>query len=530
MDVKAWLTYAMAMVATGTAGFYAAYASDSVTAQNTAAPPPGGPVFMTGADPIDPAEYNALPKLGTFRAWLPKSVDLTQFFPKPGYQGPQPDCVAWATTYAARSFLAGERLGRQPGLPEEEMSPAYVYNRLRAPGSQCDHPNRIVDALDLLQHEGTVTLADFPDNIARCNIPAPESLRDKASQFRLGGWRAIRRESAGLFNSTIALDDIKGALSQGQPVVFAMPVVDDWKALKSDAIYTHLTPEHGNLHAMTVVGYDEDRQAFRVINSWGEWWGDHGYAWIGYTTFQQLVTEAYALHDDVKPDASISQPTLTPRQTLDAAVAKLPCGSALVTQSEGHLSVSGFAGGQDTLDDLHKALLAVDPQAGWAMAYHPWPQCEAELTLGSGRISGNVALTALTATGARRGSDPVEMAAGELFGISVDVPAAKPYLSIVYLQADGSAVELYRGTAAPAAPGQHSVTIGLAGTREARFQVGPPYGNEMIIALASDRPLFGDELKDYASERQFLTALRAKLTTVPLEAVSASILRIRTRN
>ena len=44
------------------------------------------------------------------------------------------------------------------------------------------------------------------------------------------------------------------------------------------------------------------------------------------------------------------------------------------------------------------------------------------------------------------------MNAGELFGIGVDVPAGKSALSIVYLQADGSAVELYRGTAAPGSP------------------------------------------------------------------------------
>ncbi len=148
--------------------------------------------------------------------------------------------------------------------------------------------------------------------------------------------------------------------------------------------------------------------------------------------------------------------------------------------------------------------------------------------MGTSRITGDVSMVAMTQSGAPRSGEPVLMNAGELFGIGVDVPAGKPELSIVYVQADGSAVELYRGTAAPGAPGRHSVTIGLNGAKAARFQVGPPYGNEMVIALASDRPLFGNELADYASERQFLTALRAKLTTVPAGAVSASILRIRT--
>ncbi|WP_420382304.1 C1 family peptidase [Novosphingobium sp.] len=525
MGKMVWLGGVAALAAGMGVGAFPLLAGDTV------APPPAlHTMFVTGADPIDPADYETLPKLGTFRAFLPKSVDLTPFFPKPGYQGQQPDCVAWATTYAARGFLSGREMGHQPSLPAEEMSPAYVYNRLRRPGSLCDRPTKIVDALGVLQHEGTVTFADFPDDVNQCTTPAPQSLISKAALYRLGGWRAIEHETSGPFKSAMAVDDIKGALAQGQPVVFAMPVADDWYAVKDATVYTHRTPEHANFHAMTVIGYDEDRQALRVINSWGTDWGDHGYAWIGYDTFRTLVYEAYALHDMPHADTAHSQPGLSPRQTLDADLAKLPCGSAQVKQVGGHLSVTGFAGGKDTLDELHAALLAVDPHAGWSMAYHPWPQCEAELTVGPSRITGDVAMVAMTDSGAARSGDPVIMRAGELFGIGVDVPAGKPELSIVYVQADGSAVELFRGTVAPGTPGHHSVVIGLDGAKAARFQVGPPFGNEMVIALASDRRLFGNELSDYASERQFLTALRARLTTVPAGAVSASILRLRTHD
>jgi hypothetical protein len=120
---------------------------------------------MTGAEPIDEAEYDALPKTTRFRAFLPKQVDLSPLFPKPGNQGLQPSCVAWATSYAAQSFLVADSAAALTA-PANPMSPAYVYNRLRKPGSACDRPVRIVDALRLLQNEGTVTVADFPD-IAR---------------------------------------------------------------------------------------------------------------------------------------------------------------------------------------------------------------------------------------------------------------------------------------------------------------------------------------------------------------------------
>src|SRR5262249_14337556 len=38
-------------------------------------------------------------------------------------------------------------------------------------------------------------------------------------------------------------------------------------------------------HAVVMAGYDDDKQAFYVRNSWGYDWGDRGYVWIGYQSF-----------------------------------------------------------------------------------------------------------------------------------------------------------------------------------------------------------------------------------------------------
>lgn len=498
---------------------------------DTTAPPAGAEAFFTGAVAVEPEEYARLPKLPTFRQFIPRRVDLSDRFPVPGYQGRQPNCVAWATTYAAQSFLQGRDLGRRPVAVTEQMSPAYVYNRLRQPGTQCDRAIRVIDALDFLKTEGTVTFADFPDDITRCPFPAPDSLRAKAGNFRLADWRAVKRLlDPRTGQNALSLDDIKGALDLGQPIVFVMPALDDFKYLKGDTIYSHLEPARTNLHAMTVTGYDEGRQAFRLINSWGNWWGDHGYAWIDYQTFRLLATEAYALLDDPtrRPPPPPAPPARSPRETLAALAIGLKCGSAAIDTTGARLAVRGFAGDLAQLAALKQAALAVDPATDFRVAHRPWPQCEAELTLAAPLARNDVGLIAQTTDGKPRTGDPVAMRAGELFGISADVPAGKPFLSIVYLQADGSAVELWRGKAEPASKGGHSVTIGLSGEAAARFRVAAPLGDESVIALASDRPLFGEDMKDYATEREFLTALRARLTKVPAQSVSAAVLRLRT--
>ncbi|PSN67702.1 cysteine proteinase [Corynespora cassiicola Philippines] len=35
-------------------------------------------------------------------------------------------------------------------------------------------------------------------------------------------------------------------------------------------------------HVVLVVGYDDNRGAWLIRNSWGTWWGDNGYGWVGY--------------------------------------------------------------------------------------------------------------------------------------------------------------------------------------------------------------------------------------------------------
>lgn len=537
MNRTAWLGSLLVF----TTGLYGGPAQADETPPAATAPvrksPPPGFVFMTGAQPIEAAEYTALPKTDTFRAWLPKVVDLTPNYPKPGYQGAQPSCVAWATTYAARSFLHGRALGWQPIDPAEQMSPAYVYNRLRAPGTECTTTMSIVKALNLLKKEGAVTLADFPDDIKTCNIPAPAALLGKAATYRLGNWRAIERERRSDEDSPMVIDDIKGALSRGEPVVFAMPVAQDFYDLAGDTVYTH-TGIAGDLHhAMAVVGYSEDQQAFRIINSWGDWWADNGYAWIGYATFKGLVNEAYALQPPSTPAPGLvpgasnpapSEPLLSPRARFDALASKLPCGSVNVAGDDKALVVSGFGGSAEAIDSLRTAALAIGGKVEWKVAHHPWPQCEAEMTLARPLAAGGVTLAAARESGDPRSGDPVRMKAGEIFGITATVDASKPYLSIVYLQADGSAVELYHGTPGDMRGMRRSVTIGLQGAKETRFQVGPPYGDELVIALASDQPFADNAADDYRTERQFLSGLRVRLAQMQSGAVVSAVMRLRT--
>jgi hypothetical protein len=481
------------------------------------------PIHGTGAVPIDPVVYAALPKVKRHRAWLPQSVDLSAQFPAPGDQGIESDCVEWASVYAARSFLHAQEIGHRPTQPDELASPAYIFNRLRPAGSSCAVPTQVMDALNMLKNEGVVSIADYPDDWRKCRTPAPDSLRSRAGNLRISDWRAVDRESQGDWRTPLVLDDVKGSLARGVPVIFAMPVADDFVHWKGDAVYRRDQADSQNWHAMALVGYDEARQAVRVINSWGQDWGDHGYVWIDYATFKRLAGEAYALEPartGIAPAPVQVVQAQSPIDRLRHEASTLPCGSVDIHDENGRAVATGYGGEKDPLDQLR-----ADAQAAgltWRVAYHPWPQCEAETTLATPLSGSPVKLWLETPDGQTRRGDPVLLRGGDKFGIGAQTTAERPYLTIIYLQADGSAVELYRGQ-----PDGGRVDLGISGARAVRFEVGEPYGDEILIALASTQPPFGGEKPAYQTERQFLTALRAQVLGDAGGDIAAAVLRLK---
>jgi hypothetical protein len=60
---------------------------------------------------------------------------------------------------------------------------------------------------------------------------------------------------------------------------------------------------------MAIVGYDDAKQAFKVINSWGTSWGSNGYGWISYNLFGLVIDEAYIAVDIPNTSTAPTQPT-----------------------------------------------------------------------------------------------------------------------------------------------------------------------------------------------------------------------------
>jgi hypothetical protein len=68
--------------------------------------------------------------------------------------------------------------------------------------------------------------------------------------------------------------------------------------------------------AMAIVGYDDNKAggAFRVLNSWGANWADHGYVWIKYKDYAKWCIVAIQVFGATDTPAPVEvKPTPKPQ-------------------------------------------------------------------------------------------------------------------------------------------------------------------------------------------------------------------------
>lgn len=211
----------------------------------------------------------------------PSSVDLTPYLPPIGDQGQTGTCVAWASGYYARTAadaVANNYNPSQLSSPGNLFSPKHIFTAIadNLKGADCNG-TQISVALDLMQNDGAATLAAAPfDNLGNCSSSLLQaSWAADALNHKISNYRAVDK----------SVDAVKVELAKKNPVIFGARLPDQFlswqggsQVLSGQATYN----QNGGGHAMTIVGYDDAKQAFRIANSCNTSWGDNGYIWIDY--------------------------------------------------------------------------------------------------------------------------------------------------------------------------------------------------------------------------------------------------------
>ena len=220
---------------------------------------------------------------------LPSFVDLSAKMPAVGNQGSEGACVAWASAYAMRGYEARRdvwsSIDPKNTAPALNISPSFVYNQIN--GGH-DAGSSIPAALSLMQSKGAATLADMPYVAGQFKTqPSAAALAD-AAHYKLSSYGYIAPNN---------LTSIKAELAAGSPVILAINVYNNFFLLGSNQIYSAVSGAYQGGHAVTVVGYNDSKQAVEIINSWGPSWGTAGYGWISYPALNQIAVEAYSAID-----------------------------------------------------------------------------------------------------------------------------------------------------------------------------------------------------------------------------------------
>lgn len=82
--------------------------------------------------------------------------------------------------------------------------------------------------------------------------------------------------------STSDLNTIKSYLQKYGPGYCGFAVYADFMSY-SGGVYTYKTGDLRGYHAVTIVGFDDATNSFKVKNSWGTGWGESGYFRIAYS-------------------------------------------------------------------------------------------------------------------------------------------------------------------------------------------------------------------------------------------------------
>jgi hypothetical protein len=459
------------------------------------------------------------------RGTLPPRIDLASRMPPPNDQGSQSSCVGWAVAYGARSYYQGLDTSelRDPKL---SFSPAYIYNQIRGDKNSCEEGSYINQALDLMKNQGVATLADFSYSKSNCSkLPDPE-VKNSAKKNNIKDWSYIWPGDLG---------SVKSELYKGNPVIVAMNVDKSFVDIRGNTVYANKQIGSRSGHAMVIIGYDDTRKAFHLLNSWGTDWGNGGYGWVDYETMR-LHGKGYFVMEvatpppppapspnpgpspipppapnnnvaPVEPDNPPPRPENNPVNVKDLTgklkvlTTGLECGRIEATvDSWGIVRLQGFVGKQDKLSSLMRTIRGMKGvrHVESSVRITPWPICEAYLALyplpkEANQLSANIL---------DHPNNVLEI--GDMFSVEVKLPKRPGYAYATYLQSSGEALSFYWGKTYT--PGQ---ILNLGGSG---YKISAPLGKEMLIVITSPKPLFEQDSPDPTKpDSKYLAQLKQAL-------------------
>jgi len=204
-----------------------------------------------------------------------KSTPRTKLLtcPPVGNQGRDGACVGWGVGYAARSIISGA---------QTTFSPNYIYNQIKI--GDCASGSYPVDAINLVANQGVATWSVMPYVDGECYTQPNQYQRQNAANYKI---RTASRVN-------IDYNSIRAQIAAGNPVIVGGRVDQAFQSLGYNRILNSVSGQGGG-HCYCIVGYYDDYNCFKVMNSWGSNWATNGFGYVSYDIVGSLFSEAYVM-------------------------------------------------------------------------------------------------------------------------------------------------------------------------------------------------------------------------------------------
>ncbi|MGC9333836.1 MAG: C1 family peptidase [Anaerolineae bacterium] len=173
-------------------------------------------------------------------------------------------CVAFATVSVLEVML---KLLHNDAALQPDLSEAHLF--FCGCGNCCQMGWWPTYALNYAQQQGVPDEVCFP--YQDHNMPCSDACPDwQAQAIKATGWQEV-----------LDMGARKEWLANRGPMIGCMAVYRDFYSY-AGGVYRYTTGELAGYHAVGVVGFSENEQAWICKNSWGPGWGEAGWFKIGY--------------------------------------------------------------------------------------------------------------------------------------------------------------------------------------------------------------------------------------------------------
>jgi len=220
---------------------------------------------------------------------LPGRTDLREPWWTIGDQRATGSCVGWA---AADGVLRWHFTKAGWIKPDERLSVRFTWMASKETDEFTNAATTFIEpegtslkaALDVARKYGSVLAEDLP-------FAGGDLFPDTAQVFYA---KAARLKVASYINLEPSLTSWRRWLANNGPILVRLDVDRPWYDVGADGLLDTYDPNSAlGGHAVVLVGYDEGR--FIVRNSWGEGWGDGGFAYACDAYAAAAFTEAYGV-------------------------------------------------------------------------------------------------------------------------------------------------------------------------------------------------------------------------------------------